>query len=141
MRKLFFSLIVLIGFLPGLVFADSPSLKNAFGNGGKLDAVSGNAGFTTGADPSGAINPIISNTISIVLSFLGVIFLLLAIRAGYLWMTAQGDAKKVEEAKDILTRAVIGLIVVVSAYAISAYVIQNFAGFGLDSTMTDNKSN
>lgn len=58
----------------------------------------------------------------VAISFLGVLFLIYAIYGGYLWMTAQGDAKKVEEAKDIITRAVIGLIIIVSAYAITVFV-------------------
>jgi ABC-type nickel/cobalt efflux system permease component RcnA len=69
------------------------------------------------------MDSMIGNIIKIVLSFLGIIFLVLIIQAGYLWMTAQGDQAKVQKAKDIMERAVIGLIIVVGAYAISEYVI------------------
>ncbi|MEI8360564.1 MAG: pilin [bacterium] len=110
------------------------NLKDAFdptgGNSNNpLDSVAVEAGYdNTKSD----VDPIIQNVISIILSFLGVIFLILTIYAGYLWMTAQGDPKKVEQAKDILTRAVIGLIIVVSSYTLSSYVITKFASQGLD---------
>ena len=60
--------------------------------------------------------------VGVAISFLGVLFLAYAIYGGYLWMTAQGDEKKVNIAKDILTRATIGLIIIVSAYAITSFV-------------------
>lgn len=69
----------------------------------------------------------IGKLISALLSVLGVIFLLLIIWAGFTWMTAQGDPKKVDKAKDILITSVIGLIILLSAYAISTFVIEQLA--------------
>lgn len=66
----------------------------------------------------------IAAVIQTALSFLGVVFLLLIIYGGYLWMTARGNETQVEKAKDLLTAAIIGLIIVVSAYAISYFVMQ-----------------
>lgn len=59
------------------------------------------------------------------LTLLGVIFLVLILLAGYHWMTARGEEEKVNKAKDTLTRAVIGLIIVVGAYAIWTFVWDN----------------
>lgn len=70
------------------------------------------------------IEPVIAKIIQAALSFLGVVFLLLTIYGGYLWMTARGNETQVEKAKDLLTSAIIGLIIVVSAYAISYFVMQ-----------------
>lgn len=56
------------------------------------------------------------------LSLVGTIFLLLTIYAGILWMTAQGNEEKVSKAKDIVQAAVIGLVITMSAYAITAFV-------------------
>lgn len=39
-----------------------------------------------------------------------------------MWMTAGGDEQKVTKAKDLITQAVIGLIVVLAAYAITAFI-------------------
>ncbi|MBL7058794.1 hypothetical protein ISS03_05725, partial [Patescibacteria group bacterium] len=38
------------------------------------------------------------------------------------WMTAQGNDTKIATARGIITNAVIGLIIVMSAYAITAFV-------------------
>lgn len=65
-----------------------------------------------------ALNVIIGTVISIGLGLLGVIFLVLMIYGGYNWMTARGEEEKVTKAKDTITRAVIGLIIVVGAYAV-----------------------
>lgn len=65
----------------------------------------------------------IGKIINIALSLLGLIFLALALYAGFKWMTAQGDAKEVDAAKDTLKNSVIGLIVIMAAYALSNFVI------------------
>jgi len=72
---------------------------------------------------SGGLTDIIGKLINIFLGFLGVIFLVLMLYAGFLWMTAQGEEAKVKKAKDMITQAVIGLIIVVAAFAISNFVL------------------
>jgi len=66
---------------------------------------------------------IVGGIIKTALSLLGVIFLILTIYGGYKWMIARGESKEVETAKDIITRAVIGLIIVLAAYAITYFVV------------------
>ena len=80
----------------------------------------------------GSIETGISQIINVVLSFLGVIFLVLMVYGGILWMIAQGNEKNVDQAKNIITDAIIGLIIVASAYAIS-YFILNVVMQGLTS--------
>lgn len=65
--------------------------------------------------------------IGVFLGVLGIVFLLLTIYAGFLWMTAAGDDKKVASAKNILISAVVGLVVILSAYAISTFVLENLS--------------
>ena len=57
--------------------------------------------------------------------YLGVIFFLLVVYAGFLWMTASGAEAKVEKAKGILIAAVTGLVIVLAAYAIVNFVFGN----------------
>jgi hypothetical protein len=64
--------------------------------------------------------------IQTILSLLGVIFIVLIIYAGVTWMTAEGDEAKVEKAQKILRNAIIGLIIIITAYAISYFVISVF---------------
>lgn len=65
---------------------------------------------------------VIGIIISAVLALLGVIFLILIIYSGYIWMTARGNEQLVEKAKNNLRDAVIGLIIVLGAYVITQLV-------------------
>jgi len=51
------------------------------------------------------------------------------IMGGFTWITAGGDKTKLEKARDEITHAIIGLIVVGASYALAA-LVANF--FGLD---------
>jgi len=68
------------------------------------------------------IGTIAGSAVSVALSLLGVIFLVLMLYAGYNWMIARGEEEKVTKAKDTITRALIGLIIVVGAYAIWRFI-------------------
>ncbi|OGF26196.1 hypothetical protein A2331_01980 [Candidatus Falkowbacteria bacterium RIFOXYB2_FULL_34_18] len=56
------------------------------------------------------------------LAFIGVVFLVLMIYGGFVWMIARGNEQEVEKAKNLIEAAVIGLVIVMSAYAITAYI-------------------
>ena len=71
-----------------------------------------------------------SSIIKTVLSLLGFIFVVLIIYAGILWMTAGGKEEQVKKAGNIITRAVIGLVIVVLAYAITYFVFANLPSGG-----------
>ena len=79
------------------------------------------AGF---AEPK-SLAEIIGAIIGIFLSFLGVIFLILILYGGFIWMTSGGNEIKVIRAKKILTNAIIGLIIVLSAYSITYFVFHS----------------
>lgn len=66
----------------------------------------------------------IGTMIAALLGLLGVIFLILTIYAGMLWMTAGGNADNVKKAKAILLNSVVGLVIVLSSYAIASTVIR-----------------
>ena len=63
-----------------------------------------------------------------VLGFTGVIFLMLMVYAGFLWMTSAGDSKRIDQAKKILVNSVIGVAIMVSAYAITNTVLNALTG-------------
>lgn len=58
--------------------------------------------------------------------FFGIIFLALMLAGGIRWMTAQGDEKKVENAKQMLTAGVIGLLIVLASFAVTAFLGDSF---------------
>lgn len=63
-----------------------------------------------------------ANVVRAFLGFLGIIFLVLLVVAGFKWMTAQGEEDKVNEAKDQIRRAIIGLIIILAAWSITEFV-------------------
>jgi len=60
--------------------------------------------------------------IGLILSFIGVLFLGLMIYAGILWMTSSGNEQTVATAKDLIVNAVIGIIIVFAAYALTSFL-------------------
>jgi hypothetical protein len=76
------------------------------------------------------IPTIIGGVVGVGLSLLGVAFFLLLLYAGFLWMTAMGDKGKIDKAKDILEAAIVGLLIVIAAYAIATFIFSNIAGGG-----------
>lgn len=76
-----------------------------------------------GSDAPKDIRIIVARIIQVVLGLLGIIFLIIIITAGYKWMTAAGNEEKVREAKDQLIRGVIGLIIILVAYSITIFVV------------------
>lgn len=82
----------------------------------------GGAAFGTDL-PTDALPRMIGSIIQVILGILGVVAFLLVIYAGYLYLTARENEKQVESAKSILKNAVIGLIIISSAYAISRFII------------------
>lgn len=67
-------------------------------------------------------NDIISVIIGVMTVAAGIWFLFLAIIAGYQWMTSGGDKAGVTAAREKLTYAVIGLVVVVAAFALISLI-------------------
>jgi hypothetical protein len=86
---------------------------------GNLDkAALKTAGFSVNT-----VEGVIGIIISAVLGLVGVVFLVLTVYGGYIWMTAGGDEGKVEKAKSTISRSIVGLVVVLAAYAITYFVI------------------
>lgn len=118
MKKIAIQLVILISLLallvlPYLVFAQDPALD-------RLKTVGPAGGYAEAKEDS--VAKITGTVIRAFLSLLGVIFIILIVYAGYHWMTAAGDEQKVQKAKDTIQRAIIGLIIVLAAFAITWYV-------------------
>lgn len=60
--------------------------------------------------------------IGVVLSFVGALFLILMIYAGILWMISQGNEQSVTKAKGLIINAIIGIIIVFAAYALTSFL-------------------
>lgn len=105
--------------------AYAANLNDAFkvndkSNKDTLDTMANKAGYNTAVTHP---NSIIANIIETALGLLGVIFILLIVYGGILWMTSGGEEQKIEKAQKIIKNAIIGLIITIAAYAISYFVI------------------
>lgn len=78
------------------------------------------AGFTK---PAEAPEVVVGRYIQSGLIMMGTIFGLLVVYAGYLWMTARGSTEFVTKAKNILINASIGIVIVMGAYALTSFIV------------------
>ena len=89
--------------------------------GGLLDTTVGE-GSGTGLTQSD-LPTVIGNILKVVLSFLGLIALIIIVYGGFMWMTAGGTQEKVETAKTLMINGIIGLVIIVLAYAIAGFIL------------------
>ncbi|HAT03529.1 MAG TPA: hypothetical protein DCS29_01995 [Candidatus Magasanikbacteria bacterium] len=80
----------------------------------------------TGLQNSSNIGTLAGSFINAALSLVGIIFLVLMVYAGVLWMTARGADEQIEKSKKIIYASIIGLFITVSAYAITIFVTKRF---------------
>ena len=59
-------------------------------------------------------------------SVLGIICIALIMYSGFVWMTAQGNEAKVQKAKENLIEVTIGLILIISGYALTTFLLNIF---------------
>ena len=71
------------------------------------------------------IKDTIADILNVLLGFLGIIAVVIILLGGFKWMTAGGEEEKVGEAKKLISAGIVGLIVILSAYAIARFVITN----------------
>jgi len=104
---LFTSLALLV--LPLVVSAQATSYS--------IENIGGSVGLGT-AD----LKSTVINVIQWVLGILALVAVIMIIIGGFQWMTAAGNEEKIEKAKKVISAAVIGLIIVLLAWAIVIFV-------------------
>ncbi len=77
---------------------------------------------------SGSLTDTIASLIRTVLGFLGIVAVLIILMGGFKWMTAGGSETKVKEAKTFIIQGIIGLVIVIAAFAIAQFVITQVTG-------------
>lgn len=65
----------------------------------------------------------IANIINVGLGFLGIVAVAIIILGGFKWVTAGGEAEKVTKAKKYIFQGLIGLVIVLAAYAIATFAL------------------
>ncbi|MDP2736957.1 MAG: pilin [bacterium] len=88
------------------------------------DTLKDNIQTTTGLgerDP----RDIAASVIRVILGFLGIIAVIIILLGGFKWMTAGGNEDKVGEAKKLITAGIIGLVIILAAFAIATFVLNS----------------
>ena len=114
---------MVLGFANNALAADPLKADELFGGDDTGTEWAGEAGLGS-ADLLDTITTIIRTA----LGFLGVIAVVIILLGGFKWMTSQGNTTKVDEAKKLIYAGIIGLVIVLSAYAIAEFVITKIAG-------------
>ncbi|MCU0679460.1 MAG: pilin [Planctomycetes bacterium] len=65
------------------------------------------------------------NLVKLLMTFLGIIAVVIILLGGFKWMTAAGNEDKVAEAKKLIAAGIIGLVIILSAFLIVNFVITN----------------
>ncbi|MFH1947320.1 MAG: pilin [Candidatus Magasanikbacteria bacterium] len=104
---------LVIGIILVPSFATAQSATDTFGIGYASDTGLG----------SEDIRDTISKIINVSLGLLGIVAVVIVLWGGFRWMTAGGNEEKVGEARKIIFSGVIGLAIILSAYAIAKFVL------------------
>lgn len=115
----FFSLFLSLLLITSITYAGDPTLitdMKAKLDGGNLDLPGG------GNNPEETAIRAVGMIIGAFTSIFGIMFLALMIYGGYKWMMASGRDEEITKAKATIRGAIIGLIIVVSAYAITYFI-------------------
>jgi len=107
----------LIGAVLMLALLVTPALAQNLDNG-FMAQFQGNAGIG-----SNSIAEVIGQVVKAVLSILGLVALVIFIIAGFQWMTSGGNKEKIAGAQKLMGAAVIGLVIVIIAYAAAHFII------------------
>jgi type IV secretory pathway VirB2 component (pilin) len=129
MKKFATIFLLIIASISILLPAKAADISDAFdkSSSSTLSQTVDKAGFYQDGNNIDNLTQTIINTI---LGFLGIIFTIIIIYAGIRWLTASGNPETISKAKGLLTNAVIGLIIVLAAYAISVAIFSFFIDTG-----------
>lgn len=123
-KRYLISLLLIVLILPATASAGLGLLKSdKLQQSANPEGFSRNAGFADAGNQS--LPTAVAIVINIFIGLLGTIFLILIVASGWNWFTAQGDADKVKKAKERMINATIGLVIIVSAYAVTVFVFRS----------------
>lgn len=125
-KKKVLSFLILAVMAFSMVFAVAGNVNaqvNEILDNDQLKYVADEAYNASGGLPEKNIQTMIVTVINTILGLLGIIFLVIIIYAGFLWMTAGGNDDQVGKAKKLIINSIIGIVIIVGAYAISYFVL------------------
>jgi hypothetical protein len=72
------------------------------------------------------VTKVLSTVIGFMTVCAGIYFIFMFLIGGYTWMTSMGDKQRLEQARDRIVNALIGLVIVIAGWSILALVGQIF---------------
>ena len=114
MKKIY----ILVGFI--MAFSVFTTGTIVFAEDYGLSETAGAAKLNT----NGSVPTIAGNIIGGLLSMISVLFFVLVLYGGIIWMTARGNSEKTEKALDTIIAATIGIIIIMGAYALTNFVFK-----------------
>lgn len=69
------------------------------------------------------IRETIASIINVLMGLLGIVAVVIILIGGFKWMTAGGNEEKVGEAKKLIMQGIIGLVIILSSWAIARFVL------------------
>lgn len=114
-NKLLYVFSLAVYFLPSLVAAQITGDLSNLG----LNGFANNTNLGTNIE----LISTIARLINIVLGFLGVLVVVGIVIGGFKRMTAAGDEGKIGEGNKLIGAGVVGLVIILAAYAITAFVV------------------
>ena len=88
-----------------------------------LDEAAKEAGFVADEGSAPELTTFIGTIINVVLGLSGIALVVLFVYGGILWMTAMGNKEQVDKSKRLLINSIIGIVIIVAAYAIADYIV------------------
>lgn len=110
------------------VFADTAGGEESGGGGGGAtgQAKTGVDNVNPGAETD--LNKMISTILNVVFGVVGIVAVIMIIIGGISYTTSQGDSQKTQKAKNTIMYGLIGLVVVLLAFAIVNFVLNGLMG-------------
>lgn len=124
MKKIFVSMLLLIGLLSPALLGASASADTVFGNACESNPNSVICKQTKNSETK--TNTFVRNLISTLLFALGIVAVIAIVVGGIRYTTSDGDSGKIKQAKDTILYAVVGLVVAMLAFAIVNFVLFRF---------------
>lgn len=122
--KLIVSLMVTLLIAGTVVLAQTPPAPIDTSYGLKKTGETLGTGFKYSEAPAENLNRVVGGIVQNILALTGVIFMLMIVVAGDLWMTAGGNEEKLKKARDMIFNGVIGLAIVFAAYLAADFLVK-----------------
>jgi heme/copper-type cytochrome/quinol oxidase subunit 2 len=117
MKKIYIAIFMLSLLAPALMLAVPAHAQNIdLGT----NYVTNEINFATGDPRTAAMS-----LVKLLMTFLGIIAVVIMLYGGFIWMTAAGNEDKVDQAKKLIAAGIIGLIIILAAFLIVNFVVTN----------------